>query len=445
MISTVFRFTSIKQSLIWIFMVMMCNSYSQDTIYLTTNRQGKFTQYKFKNKKDKSLITIGYNNGLPDSPFFKLKSKIPTNKYYIYINDSLALKAKVENNQRQGIWVWYTQGKTQKEQHFKKDTLWEERSFHPNGLLKSNYKFYPIQIGVNLKTFYPSGSIKQSSKTNGGNDYIRHHYAENGDLKSREIINDGRVSVHHAFNIEGQLSQIKILTPKVEKSLITTNLTDSDSIVSYQFKNGVFDLDYKNGSLKKWNFISKNQKFQVSEHLHEHSKHNFNQELSQARIVIEADINFDGFMDKIIFPKQTSGANQPFNVFLFNSKLNFYQYSKVLSGSSLSDYGPVLDPKKKTATYTGSSGGGMYTKQIMHFNAFGKLKCSDIYWNEDLDEYSEANGTNYGTFSFNYKRIQDQCIIDRHTFETKLPLNGNESKYIPFLNWMSIQINLNNR
>lgn len=427
-----------------LFIITNC-IYSQDSIRLNLVHKGPFSTYNFINQSDSAFVKIGHENGIPDSPFFELKPGLKDNNYLVFVNDSLALVDEVKSHKKHGTWLRYNSGKIVKRQHFKNDTIWSEQTFHPNGLLKSNFKLYPKYNEVNFKSFYPSGSLKQSSKTNGGTNYVRHQYYENGKIKSREIINSGSVCIQNLFDQTAKLTTTKIITPYLNKTKEYQNNSDNDSLISYHFKNGKFNLQYSKGNLKQWKFIPTGNAIEVSEYVMHYSRNKLSDMIKESRLVKDEDVNFDGYKDKIIIPKLGSGANQPFSIFLYNPISQSFEYSKTLSGSSLSDNGPDLDSEKKTATYTGSSGGGIYGMEIIYFNSYGQIKFSDLYHNEELGNYTYRNGINHGSYSFNYKRIQDIEIIDEHQFITDLPLNGNESIYIPFFDWVALQIDANNR
>lgn len=425
--------------IILLFLMITNYVFAQDTIRLSLYRSGPYASFKILNPKDSLLIKTGYNNETFDSPRFELLKNIPDNEYIIYVNDTIMRRGFFKSHEKVGIWKEYRNGYKITESNYKKGKIQEKRRFYPNKTLKANNRIHAINDGINLKTFYPSGSIEKTAKTNGQRNFIRNQFYENGSIKIREYFIEGSHRRVERFNSEGKITSIREDNhPYVKFWDSKFNFKDGvyDSICNIRYDNGKFELHYTNGKLTYWSFLNRKNELIVDEHLIKYSSISLQNSLLNAKSIKEVDINFDGLLDKMIFPKDSSGANQSFLIFLYNLHTKKYDYSKELSGSSLGD-GPELNSDDKTVTYSGSSGAGIYGFYKIYFNKFGQIKYNERVWNEELDEYVNRDGIYYRKYSFNYEKTQDKVILNYISETKELQNSGLESISNPFFEWVN--------
>lgn len=139
------------------------------------------------------------------------------------------------------------------------------------------------------------------------------------------------------------------------------------------------------------------------------------------------DINFDGFIDLQLSNNDKTGANSHYFVYLYNTDLKDFIYSKELSGNSFYESGIQLNKQKRIATYSKKIGGGLYWYKQIHFNKNSKIINKIIFWNEKITSKK---------YAFHYTKHQNSNLIKHYKTEKTIIDNGIENIYNTFNKWI---------
>lgn len=144
------------------------------------------------------------------------------------------------------------------------------------------------------------------------------------------------------------------------------------------------------------------------------------------------DVNFDGHTDFQFRDQIKGGANHMYFVYLFNSKMQRFEFSKVLSGGSIADGGIELNQAKRMATYSANGSGGLYQYKQVYFDAYGGVEYQERFWNE----YVERSNSDGVAYNFYYEKDKNGTIVESLKERKIIENESLELAYHSFYNWI---------